>query len=34
MRSPIFDMPWDQLREYWNEMIVETDGSDPGGFRI
>ena len=24
MPSPIFDMPWDQLREYWKEMIVET----------
>ena len=22
--SPIFDMPRDQLREYWKEMIVET----------
>ena len=24
MPSAIFDMPWDQLREYWKEMIVET----------
>ena len=24
MPSPIFDMPWDQLREYWKETIVET----------
>ena len=24
MPSPIFDMLWDQLREYWKEMIVET----------
>jgi hypothetical protein len=24
MPSPIFDMPWDQLREYWKEMIAET----------
>ena len=24
MPSPIFDMPWDQLREYWKERIVET----------
>ena len=24
MPSPIFDMPWDPLREYWKEMIVET----------
>ena len=24
MESPIFPMPWDQLREYWKEMIVET----------
>jgi uncharacterized protein (DUF1499 family) len=24
MTSPVFDMPWDQLREYWKEMIAET----------
>ena len=22
--SPEFDMPWDQLREYWKEMIAEN----------
>jgi uncharacterized protein (DUF1499 family) len=22
--SPVFDMPWDQLREYWKEMIAEN----------
>ena len=22
--SPIFNMPWDQLREYWKEMIAQT----------
>jgi len=24
MPSPIFNMPWDQLREYWKEMIAQT----------
>lgn len=24
LASPVFDMPWDQLREYWKEMIAET----------
>jgi uncharacterized protein (DUF1499 family) len=24
MASPVFDMPWGQLREYWKEMIAET----------
>jgi uncharacterized protein (DUF1499 family) len=24
MTSPVFDMPWDQLREYWKDMIAET----------
>ena len=24
LASPVFDMPWDQLREYWKEMIAEN----------
>ena len=24
MTSPVFDMPWDQLREYWKDMIAGT----------
>jgi uncharacterized protein (DUF1499 family) len=24
LASPVFEMPWDQLREYWKEMIAEN----------